>query len=72
MGLCIKSIADSTLLTFCPPEPEARAVLTVMSSGRITTSTSSTSGITATRSSGGSVSVSVSRGSSSVEVGVWC
>lgn len=43
-----RSAFSFTLLTFCPPEPPERAVLISMSSARMLTVTSSTSGITAT------------------------
>jgi hypothetical protein len=48
VGLWVRSIAVSTLLTFCPPAPPERAVDRVMSSFLISIVTSSTSGITAT------------------------
>mmetsp|Transcript_31469 Transcript_31469/g.68796 ORF Transcript_31469/g.68796 Transcript_31469/m.68796 type:complete len:259 (+) Transcript_31469:753-1529(+) len=48
VGLWIRSIAVSTLFTFCPPAPPDRAVVISMSFGSTWTSTSSTSGITAT------------------------
>ena len=48
VGLCMRSMAVSTLLTFWPPAPPDRAVLISISFSSIFTSTSSTSGITAT------------------------
>ncbi len=48
VGLCMRSMAVSTLFTFCPPAPPDRAVERSMSLGSILTSTSSTSGMMAT------------------------
>jgi hypothetical protein len=48
VGKCTKSIADSTLLTFWPPAPEALAVFICRSLGSNFTVTSSASGMIAT------------------------
>jgi hypothetical protein len=49
VGRCVTRIADSVLLTCCPPAPEARKVSILSSAGLSTTSsTLATSGSTAT------------------------
>jgi len=48
VGICVMRTADSVLFTCWPPAPDARYTSMRRSSGRMSTSTSSASGITAT------------------------